>query len=62
LPTSPQLSASSLAPFDSTNVRSGSWAIAHLNQAGAGGSSPLNGASGARTSGGRSSEWNGRSS
>ena len=36
-------------PFEVTKLRSGSWAMAHLNHSGAGGSSPLNGASGART-------------
>ncbi len=41
LPTSPQVSTSSLEPSDSTKIRSGSWAMASLNHCGDGGGSPL---------------------
>ena len=47
LPRSPQASSSILAPSTSTKPRSGSWATAQWNQAGAGGSAPSNAASGA---------------
>ena len=46
LPRSPHARSSIFAPKTSTNERSGAWAIAHLNQSGAGGSRPLNGVSG----------------
>ena len=46
LPRSPQTRSSILAPSTSTKERSGAWPIAQRNQSGAGGSSPLNGASG----------------